>query len=329
MKKRGFTLIELLVVIAIIAMLLAILMPALSKVKKIAQRVVCGTNLKGLGTAQTVYAHDYNDQYTVQGRGGAHTWFDRTASWMDPAKVWSTGANLTVGASLYLLVREADVSPKSFVCPASAEREFSGKNPSNIDIVELWDFGHPTFPVGGPFEGPAVAVSYSYHKPYSATGTKSTFAADGNRSASFAVMADRSPYFDEKSTQWDYSNPTALPNTIGRIGNYYVTGSTLTKSSPEVKAANAHPHDRDGQNVLYADGHNSYENTTDVGVMNDGIYTTRGGAGLPDLEQIRGGHHNNNKVFNVAANTAKPTTPNVSSKDDSFLVNDSRGAWTN
>ena len=54
MKKKGFTLIELLVVIAIIAMLLAILMPALSKVKKIAQRVVCGTNLKGLGNDQTV-----------------------------------------------------------------------------------------------------------------------------------------------------------------------------------------------------------------------------------------------------------------------------------
>ena len=46
MRKKGFTLIELLVVIAIIAMLLAILMPALNRVKKIAQRVVCGTNLK-------------------------------------------------------------------------------------------------------------------------------------------------------------------------------------------------------------------------------------------------------------------------------------------
>ncbi len=66
MKKKGFTLIELLVVIAIIAMLLAILMPALNKVKKIAQRVVCGTNLKGLGTAQVVYANDYDDAFVVQ-----------------------------------------------------------------------------------------------------------------------------------------------------------------------------------------------------------------------------------------------------------------------
>ena len=89
MKKKGFTLIELLVVIAIIAMLLAILMPALNKVKKIAQRVICGTNLKGLGTAQTVYANDYDDEYAVQGRGAAHTWGSYTDGWQTPAKDWT------------------------------------------------------------------------------------------------------------------------------------------------------------------------------------------------------------------------------------------------
>ena len=90
MKKKGFTLIELLVVIAIIAMLLAILMPALNKVKKIAQRVVCGTNLKGLGTAQSVYSSDYEDQFAKQG-GSATTlnWFRVTPKFDDPAKKWS------------------------------------------------------------------------------------------------------------------------------------------------------------------------------------------------------------------------------------------------
>jgi prepilin-type N-terminal cleavage/methylation domain-containing protein len=332
MKKRGFTLIELLVVIAIIAMLLAILMPALSKVKKIAQRVVCGTNLKGLGTAQTVYAHDYNDQYTVQGRGTAHIWNDRTAAWENsPAtpKNWATAANLSVGASLYLLVREADVSPKSFVCPASAEREYSGRNPNNIDIVELYDFGNPNWtPPTGSAEGPAVCVSYAYHKPYAAAGGKSPMAADGNRSASFAVMADKSPYMDPKTTQWDYTGQTTMSNTVARVGEYYTAGLGLSKSSPEVKVSNSHPHDRDGQNVLYADGHNSYENTPDVGVMNDGIYTVRGGAGDVNIQQIRGGQHNANSVFKDAPGTARNNVgPNVVSKDDSFLVNDSHGGW--
>jgi prepilin-type N-terminal cleavage/methylation domain-containing protein len=132
MRKKGFTLIELLVVIAIIAMLMAILMPALSKVKKIAMRVVCGTNLKGLGTAQTVYANDYDDEYVVQGRGTAQSWDYYTDQFQVANRTWADGQHITVGASLYLLVREADVSPKSFVCPASDQQEASGKNDNNM-----------------------------------------------------------------------------------------------------------------------------------------------------------------------------------------------------
>ena len=127
MKKKGFTLIELLVVISIIAMLLAILMPALSKVKKIAQRVVCATNLKGLGTAQTVYSQDYDDEYAVQGQRGTHTWAWNTIGFQDINLNWNPGGNATtktIGASLYLLVREADVSPKSFICPSGDESEY-------------------------------------------------------------------------------------------------------------------------------------------------------------------------------------------------------------
>jgi prepilin-type N-terminal cleavage/methylation domain-containing protein len=58
--KAGFTLIELLVVVAIIALLLAILMPALNRAKDHAKRVVCANQLKQIGIAVNAYAGKYN-----------------------------------------------------------------------------------------------------------------------------------------------------------------------------------------------------------------------------------------------------------------------------
>jgi prepilin-type N-terminal cleavage/methylation domain-containing protein/prepilin-type processing-associated H-X9-DG protein len=69
--KRGFTLIELLVVIAIIAVLMAILMPALNRVKEQGKRIVCESSLKNLQLGWMMYADD-NDGKIVNGAGGFH-----------------------------------------------------------------------------------------------------------------------------------------------------------------------------------------------------------------------------------------------------------------
>ena len=59
--RRGFTLIELLVVIAIIAILLAILMPAMSRVKEQGRRSTCLSNLRQLTLGWVMYADEYDD----------------------------------------------------------------------------------------------------------------------------------------------------------------------------------------------------------------------------------------------------------------------------
>jgi prepilin-type N-terminal cleavage/methylation domain-containing protein len=62
MKKRGFTLIELLVVVAIIALLIGILLPALSEARRAGKLAICTSNMKQLGVAMATYSADYQDR---------------------------------------------------------------------------------------------------------------------------------------------------------------------------------------------------------------------------------------------------------------------------
>jgi len=69
MQRRAFTLIELLVVIAIIALLMAILMPALSRAREQGKRAVCLSHLKSMQLSWSIYA-DENDGRIVNGNAG-------------------------------------------------------------------------------------------------------------------------------------------------------------------------------------------------------------------------------------------------------------------
>ena len=74
-NRKGFTLVELLVVIAIIAVLMGILMPALSRARMQAQAIVCGSNQRQLGLGWTFYADDNDDWFPM----GLH--WRKTLAW--------------------------------------------------------------------------------------------------------------------------------------------------------------------------------------------------------------------------------------------------------
>lgn len=111
--SRAFTLIELLVVIAIVALLLAILLPALAEARELGRKVVCDTNLNQHGVATASYTTDFQD------RIAAFTW--KANQIYDSA--WGAGNNDTAAAARqawWILHRRAN-----------ADRFTPGNVPSN------------------------------------------------------------------------------------------------------------------------------------------------------------------------------------------------------
>jgi len=70
-RQRGFTLIEMLTVVAIISVLAAILFPVFGSARERGRQTQCLSNLRQLGLALNMYAHDYDERYPLAGAVGS------------------------------------------------------------------------------------------------------------------------------------------------------------------------------------------------------------------------------------------------------------------
>lgn len=156
-KRLAFTLIELLVVIAIIALLMAILMPALSYVRKQARSGACQSNLRQLCLAMNLYALDHDDRTMPFSHQPGMYWFHQMAPYLS-AKDYKNNPEEHLEGVMKVtfcpVTKRQDIPDSSFYGSAYTSWRFMGGEGSyglNLWLLPDDPIYAPEFPAGNFF----------------------------------------------------------------------------------------------------------------------------------------------------------------------------------
>jgi prepilin-type N-terminal cleavage/methylation domain-containing protein/prepilin-type processing-associated H-X9-DG protein len=245
-RRLGFTVIEVLVVIGIIAVLMAILLPAAERVRHQAYIDKCASNLRQIGAAITMYEQDNHGNYPRTRYNVATA--DKPAKGtgitdLDPFQPGTMLEN-DLTAPIFLLMKAERLPPEVLICPYNDETSFVADSPNLAGRSNFTDH--------------KKNLGYSFANPYpDAAAAAAGYRLSNKLPAAFAIGADRNPGNGEKNDD--------------------VYGPKLGSPTSLMEKANSPNHEQEGQNVLYADGHISWEKTCFVGIAQDNIYTAKDG----------------------------------------------------
>jgi prepilin-type N-terminal cleavage/methylation domain-containing protein/prepilin-type processing-associated H-X9-DG protein len=202
-RRRAFTLVELLVVIAIIAILLAMLLPVLSKGKLSAQRAACESNLRQLGVATELYLGDnagfFFKRCDALNAAGQQWWF----GWLQGTTVpeGQRAFDLSTGV-LFPYLHGSDVR----LCPSPAWNapQFKLKG-TNV----IFSYGCNAYLFAGPSQKPVNANKVSHPADSALFADAAQVNTFQTQNSPYPIMFEEWYYLDLET---NYSNANNQPN---------------------------------------------------------------------------------------------------------------------
>jgi hypothetical protein len=259
---------DLLMICAATAVLLALAVPSTARIRELAKRSLCGTNLAGIGAACKVYAASNNERWPVpafKGRAidaqhidylpgntsgcsncsggvGSGRMYESTSE--TPMFQNAGSTQLSVTRSYWLLARTGTVPLKQFICPSNSH---DAADPTE-DVESYYDFtGYRN-------------ISYGYQVPFGPYETRPREGVDHRQ----VLAADKGPwYLNAMSPNW----------RSGPGGNYIDLDDPPSFWRPFNSLNHGGFGNGEGQNVLLVDGGVFFARLPAVGADNDNIYT--------------------------------------------------------